>query len=167
MSVGMDRQQLHMGTIQAHSLPISPIHGSCSAPPVQPPSARRNSFSARFSRAPECLGKVESRFALAPRCSPCPVVFHTQSLDEFLLYGAADKMTQEQLSVKRNLLQTIPCSSSEHLPFSSSPSKSGKTQLNWQGLSELGFVFQGQQIQELNETQQLMKQRRQKCKPER
>lgn len=76
-------------------------------------------------------------------------------------------MTQEQLSVERNLLQTIPCSSSEHLPFSSSPSKSGKTQLNWQGLSELGFVFQGQQIQELNETQQLMKQKRQKCKPER
>lgn len=123
-------------------------------------------FLPSFPELQNVWGRLRRGLHLSPGCvSPCEagwvqslpwcVAFNTQSLDEFLLYGAADKMTQGWLRVQSNpnLLQTIPCSFSEHLLlFSSSPSKTEKTQLNWRGLSELHFVYQGQRTQELNKT---------------
>lgn len=105
-------------------------------------------FEQRFTLVIMVHFALRGRLGSVPALMPC-----IQDTAPRLISSrcSADRMTQGWITVQRdqNLLQTMLCSFSEHRLFSSSP-KFEKTQLNWMGLSELHFLYQGQRIKELN-----------------
>lgn len=166
---GWRRQQPRTGTKQAHFLFMGPRHGNSSAPPVQTLSAKAEVPFCQVFQSSRMFGEGwgevctchQGAFPPARQagCSPCPDALHSihRAWMNFFSMERQTRWYRDGLECKvtQTCSKQFPALSlniSFLWTFSSSPSKTEKTQLNWRGLSELHFVYQGQRTQELNKT---------------